>query len=215
MKAPAFIQSLAFVGLIVLPSGCDQYDPYNPNTANLEGVWTIDNDYFRKADEQPIWKMLTIYATHMEFCPGQGTVGTQGQWKDDGFWCEAKDGSGEIEAAKVISPEEIELHLAAFYPGSSDVLTLYKQEGNDEEKRAVAAKYSPPYTYPPPHEVITEGMTEYELKMLPWKPDKIVPSPSFRTGEAVYYYHSDVPNRSELEVTVRNHVVIRTSGGNA
>jgi hypothetical protein len=114
LKAFPLVQFFAFAGLIVLASGCNRYDPYDPDTANLEGVWAIDNASYRKAEEPPVWKRATIYATHMEFCPGQGTVGTQGHWKDNGFWCEATDGSGEIEAAKIISPERIELHLAAF-----------------------------------------------------------------------------------------------------
>jgi hypothetical protein len=205
-----------WAGLAVLLVGCNQYDPFHPDTANLVGVWSLDNSMTRSADEEPVTKTLTVYATHMEFCPGQGTFGVQGEWRDDGFWCEAKDGSGEIEAAKMTGPEHLELHLAAFHAGDPGTLDLYKQEGSDEEKKAVAARYPAPYTYPPPFGAIPEGMTEYQLRMLPWKPDKVEPSPyESAVGQVIYHYHSDDPKRSELQVTVRNHVVMQTSGGNA
>jgi len=156
----------------------------------------------------------------MEFCPGQGTVGTQGQWKDGGFWCEAKDSSRSIEAAKVISPEEVELHLAAFYPGSKEVLTLYKIHGSESEtqdlQRSMAAKYPPPISYPPPSGTIPLGMTEYQLKALPWKADKVMASSGDSKDDdaTIYCYHSDNSNLVELRVTVKDHKVISVNGGN-
>ena len=201
-------------GLSVLIMGCDSYDPYHPDTSNRVGIWALDNTLTRNAEERPVSKRLMVYQTHMEFCPGQGTVGIEGHWRDGGFWGVPKDGSQEIEVAKVTSPEHLELSLAAFYPGNSETLDLYKEEGSDEERKEVAARYATPYTYPPPFGVITEGMSEYELRMLPWKADKIEPSP-YTTGEVIYHFHSDTPGRGEMEVTVRDHVVMRTSGGNA
>lgn len=208
---------------VILLTKCDEYNPYRVNTANLVGVWAIDNSTYRRPDEEPITKRLTVYATHMEFCPGQGTYGTQGQWKTDGFWCEAKDGSGEIEAVKKISDEDIELHLAAFFPGNTEVLTLYKEEGDEAEQEAWAAKNSQPVSYPPPQGAITVGMTEYQLRMLPWKADQVTPTPNNNGFEqaddkaddaAIYRYHSDKPSLAELRVTVKNHRVIAVSGGN-
>ena len=216
MKANISIKLLLLIGFVALPSACNQYDPFNPDTANLKGVWAIDNTHSRKASERPILKRLTIYATHMEFCPGQGTYGTQGQWRSDGFWCMAKDGSGEFEAAKLLNAEEIELHLAAFYSGNAEILTLYKQRGGDDEMKALAAKYPQPVSYPPPQGVISVGMTEYQLTTLPWKPDKLMPSLGDDKADdaTIYNYHSDNPSLMELRVTVRNHRVIGIGGGN-
>ena len=207
---------LCFTVLAFLLAGCNRYDPFHSDTANLVGVWSLDNSLTRRADEEPVTKTLTVYATHMEFCPGQGTFSVQGEWRGDGFWCGAKDGSGEIEAAKITGPEHLELRLAAFNAGDAGTLDLYKQEGSDDEKKAAAAKYPPPYTYPPPYGVIPEGMTEYQLRMLPWQPDKVEPAQDeSQAGKVIYHYHSDDPKRGELQVTVRDHVVIQTSGGNA
>jgi hypothetical protein len=220
MNAINALMMFAVICLTVLTSACNQYDPYNPDTANLVGVWSIDNTVSRRGDEKPVWKRLTIYPTHMEFCPGQGTVGTQGQWKEGEFWCKAKDGSGDIEAAKAISPEEVELHLAAFYPGNEEVLTLYKLEGSEEEKqnlqRSMTAKYPPPLSWPPPQGIITEGMTEYELRNLPWHADRIMGSEGDdRSDDAtIYCYHSDNHSLAELRVTVKNHKIISVNGGN-
>jgi hypothetical protein len=226
-----FLRSLLFIGAATFLSACNQYDPYHPDTKNLEGVWAIDNTLARRADEPPVDKRLTVYATHMEYCQGNGTYGTQGEWRDGGFWCPAKDGSGEIEAVKVVAPEEIEFRPAAFLPGNTDVLRFYKEKGSDEETADIqwtmAAKYPPPLTYPPPQGAITEGMTEYQLSTLPWKADKVFGSgnaeKSADDGEdivtkgddaAIYCYHSDNPQLVELRVTVKNHKVIAVEGGN-
>lgn len=230
MKAATIIKLFFLICLAALPSACNQYDPFNPDTANLEGIWALDNSTSRRADEEPVWKRLEVYATHMEFSPGQGRWGTQGKWRGDGFWCEVKDGSGEIETVKIISDDAIELHLAAFYPGNSEVLTLYKVRGNDKEMQALATKYPQNITYPPPQGVISVGMTEYQLTTLPWKADQVMPVPDdpskfdpnstgFRHSDkaddaTIYSYRSDNPSLIELKVTVKNHKVIAVSGGN-
>jgi hypothetical protein len=224
-----FFKSLLLIGLATLLTACNQYDPYNPDKKNLEGVWAIDNTISRRADEPPVSKRLTVYATHMEYCQGNGTYGTQGAWRDGGFWCPAKDASGEIEAVKVVDPEEIDFRPAAFLAGNTEVLRLYKEKGSDEEtatiQQMMAAKYPPPISYPPPQGVITEGMTEYQLRMLPWKADKVISSGnSVRyDGEenvskdddaTIYCFHSDNAQLVELRVTVKNHKVIAVEGGN-
>jgi len=76
---------LCFTVLAFLLAGCNRYDPFHSDTANLVGVWSLDNSLTRRADEEPVTKTLTVYATHMEFCPGQGTFGVQGEWRGDGW----------------------------------------------------------------------------------------------------------------------------------
>src|ERR1700735_5529492 len=159
----------------ILVAGCTHYDPYNPDKTNLEGVWALDNSTSRQASEEPVSKRLSVYAAHMEFCPGQGTLGTEGQWRDGGFWCEAKDGSGEIQAVRVLDPENVELKLAAFYPGNKSTLQLYKEQGTDAETKALAAKYTQPIAYPPPAGIIAVGMTEFQMRSLPWQPKEVAP----------------------------------------
>jgi hypothetical protein len=231
VKINPFLRIVPLIGLAASLSACDQYDPQNPDTKNLEGVWAIDNTFSRRADEPPVSQRLTVYATHMEYCQGNGTYGTQGEWRDGGFWCPAKDDSGEIEAVKIVAPEEVELRLAAFITGNTKVLRLYKEKGSDDEtaelQRTMAAKYPPPLTYPPPQGVITEGMTEYQLSTLPWKADQVLPAGNAekdpdnnedivtREDDAtIYCYHSDNPQLAELRVTVKNHKVIAVQGGN-
>jgi hypothetical protein len=224
-----FFRSLFVIGLVALPTACNPYDPYNPDTKNLEGVWGIDNTFYRRGDEPIIFKRLTVYATHMEYCKGNGTYGTQGEWRDGGFWCPAKDGTGQIEAVKVVGPEEIDFRPAAFLTGNTEVLGLYKEKGSDEEtaaiRRIMAAKYPPPISYPPPQGVIAEGMTEYQLSTLPWKADQVLASGDAEVIEGepvvtkeddatIYCYHSDNPQLVELRVTVKNHKVIAVEGGN-
>ena len=79
-------------------------------------------------------------------------------------------------------------------------------------------------SYPPPQGAIAEGMTEYQLKMLPWKADKALGlgdllamngKDSTKDDDAIIYcYHSDNPQLIELRVTVKNHKVIAVAGGN-
>jgi hypothetical protein len=215
MKAPAALRLLIFVCLAVLLSACNQYDPYNPDTNNLIGVWGTDNNEIRQAEEKPVMKQVHVYATHMEYSAGNGTVGTQGQWREDGFWCQKADGSGEVEVAKLVSPEEIELHISAFDPLNQEVDVLYKERGSDAEMESVAARYPQPITYPPPAGVVKFGMTEYQLKSLPWKADQIAPTydDSYSRG-TIYTYHSDNPSLEELKVTVKNRRVVLIKGGN-
>ena len=221
MNAKIVLKLFVLMGLAALPSACNRYDPYNPDTANLVGVWAIDNGVYRRAEEVPIEKRLTVYATHMEYCPGNGTYGIQGQWRNGGFWCQTRDGSGEFEAVKVVSPEEVELHVAVFGASAgNELLTLYKEKGSDAEtqelQRALAIQYPPPLSHPPPSGVIHGGMTEYQLRMLPWKADKILGAEveSKYNDATIYTYYNDNPSLPELKVTVKDHKVIAVSGGN-
>jgi len=117
--------------------------------------------------------------------------------------------------AKIISPEELELHRSAFDPGSLEVDVLYKERGNDAEMQAIAAKYPTLITYPPPAGVIKYWMTEYELTTLPWKPDHIeIPDDPAYARRMIYVYRSDNPHLDKLEVTVKNHRVVEIKGGN-
>lgn len=225
MQTRTTFQLLLLIGLSLWgASGCSRYDPLHPDTANLRGVWGIDNAATRRADEKPVWQKLSVYATHMEYEPGQGVVGTQGEWKADGFWCEPKNGTGKIEAVKITAPDEVQLQLAAFYPGNREVVTLYEERGSYEEQKALAARYPPPFTYPPPQGVITEGMTEYQLKALPWKAyqvfrvdpisdDLTVPT-DVVDAPVIYCYRSDNPHLVELRVMVKNRRVMSVTGGN-
>jgi hypothetical protein len=234
MRTNHVLKLLTLIYFAAWLSGCDTYDAQNPDTANQEGIWIIDNGSTRRADEEPVLKMVSIHATHMEFSPGQGTVGTEGHWRDDAFWCAARDGSGEYAAAKVLPDDQLELHLEAFYPNNKEVLTLYKKEGSDAEKQMIAKKYPLPLEYPPPKGTFTAGMTEYQLQSLPWKPtistlmnqDDInkerdeaylnggASSQVIRVVGVLYTYHSDNPNLTDLKVTVKDHHVSEVSGGN-
>jgi hypothetical protein len=215
MKAPTALRLLLFACVAVLPSACNQYDPYRADRSHLIGIWSFDNSYIRQADEEPLMKLLTVSPTHMEYSAERGSLGTQGQWRDNGFWCQKADGSGEVEMAKIVSPEEIEVHVSAFDPRSQEVAVLYKLRGSDAEMQELAARYPPPITYPPPVGIIKFGMTEYVLRNLPWKPDQISPTGDepYSRG-TLYTYHSDNPKLDELKVTVKSHHVVQVQGGN-
>ncbi len=202
-------------GLALLTAACNHYDPYNPDTSHRIGVWGIDNSDSRRPEEVPVMRLLHVYATHMEYSAGNGTVGTEGQWHDDGFWVQKPDGSGEVEVAKIVGPEELEVHVSAFQPQSQEVEVLYKMLGNEAEMQAMADRYPGPITYPPPAGAITFGMTEFELRNLPWKPDQTEPTgdDSFSRG-TLLTYHSDDPRLSQLKVTVKLHHVVLVEGGN-
>lgn len=229
IKITKAFQLIALFSLATLLSGCNQYDPYHPDTSNREGIWMIDNSYSRKIDQEPVWKRLSIYATHMEFCPGQGTVGTEGQWRDNGFWCKVPGSSEEYEAAKILPDDQLELRLSAFYPGSNEILTLFKREGTEEEKKAIADQYPPPLLNPPPKGIFTVGMTEYQVQSLPWKPtisrlqDDAEAERLFadyhidKTPDVIgtlYTYPSTDPHLTDLKVLVKDHHVISVQGGN-
>jgi hypothetical protein len=224
MQTRTTFQLLFLIGLSLWANGCSRYDPLHPDTANLRGIWGIDNTATRRADEKPVRQKLSIYATHMEYDPGQGVVGTQGEWKPDGFWCEPKNGTGKIEAVKITAPDAIQLQLAAFYPGNREMVTLYKEKGSYEEQKALAARYPPPFLYPPPQGAIREGMTEYQLKALPWKAYQVFLADPFidevkAAGEGsddtvIYCYRSDDPHLVELRVMVKNRRVVSVTGGN-
>ena len=222
-------QLLLIAVLTALLPGCDSYDPYHPDTSNLQGIWADDNSDTRRGEEMPIDRRVTVYATHMEFTKGNGTYGTEGEWRDGGFWCYAKGSSDEIEAVMPVAPEEVEMRMSAFEQGNGDVYRLYKERGSDEEmagiEREMAAKFPPPLTYPPARGAVVGEMTEYQLLCLPWKPDRKIglANEQMSKGEdpvppgsdaTIYYYHSDNPQVSELRVTVKDHRVIGFSGGN-
>jgi hypothetical protein len=184
------------------------------DTSDLIGIWGFENST-RQAYEMPILLTLFVYSTHIEFSSGHGTESKQGQWRDNGFWCQKPDGSEEVEVARIVSPEELELHVSAFDPGNPTVDVLYKQRGNDAEMQALAVKYPPPITYPPPAGVIKYWMTEYELTSLPWKADHIeIPDDPSYSRRMIYVYRSDNPHLDKLEVTVKNHRVVEIKGGN-
>jgi hypothetical protein len=146
-----------------------------------------------------------------------------------GFWSRGKDGQ-EVEAVKVIGPEFVEVHVAAFSEGSTQVVTLYKEKGSPAEMQAVAAKYPTPLANPPPSGAITVGMTEFQVRSLPWKPSRILNAVDWNyisetqggspdTGASdedamIFCYRCDNPHLAELRVTIKNHKVIAVGGGN-
>ncbi len=211
-------------------AACTKYPPFTDDPTTLIGQWGIDNNNSRQADEPPILKHLTVYPDHIDYMPGSGTYYAGGEWRGDGFWCQAKDGSGEIEAVKVTAPEFVDVRLGAFLPGSSEVVTLYKEKGSPAEMKALAEKFPGPITYPPPAGVITVGLTEFQLRALPWQPGQTLRADTQSDLDAVWgvqdrgaskdedaeilCYHSDDPRLVELRVTVRRHKVVAVSGGN-
>jgi hypothetical protein len=215
--------------LLAGPLGCSKYPPYEDDAVKLIGQWGIDNNYSRRADEMPEIEHLAIFPDHASYAPGQGTYYLAGSWHDNGFWYRGKDGS-EVEAVKVTAPEFVEVHVAAFIVGNSQVITLYKEKGSPAEMQAVAAKFSTPLPNPPPSGTITVGMTEFQVRSLPWKPSKILnavdwnyisetgggtPDTGARDQDAmILCYRCDDPRLAELRVTIKDHKVIAVGGGN-
>jgi hypothetical protein len=192
----------------------DLSHPPQEDTSDLIGIWGFENST-RQPDEMPILLTLSVHSTRIEFSSGNGSESKQGEWRDNGFWCQKPDGSGEVEVVKTLNTEEVEFHQSAFYPGNQEIDVLYKERGNDAEMQALAAKYPPPITYPPPAGVIKYWMTEYELTSLPWKPDhlEVTGDEPYSRG-IIYVYRSDNPQLDKLEVTVKNHRVVQIKGGN-
>lgn len=219
---------ILFLGLIL--SGCNQYDPYHPDTSDIKGVWSLDNSTSRRADQLPVVDVLTVSGTHMEYTEGHGTEGVQGEWRADGFWVIPPNGNGgQIHAVEILDPEHVVLHLMAFDPNRPDTVKLYKVRGDDAEVKAIAALDPGPVNHPPPRGAIWPGITEYKLQCLPWKADRVVPAINLRfedkdipasaadahstDGQVVYIYKSNDPHIDDLRVTVKDHIVMKVTGG--
>jgi hypothetical protein len=227
MKTLSF--ALFTLCLMAGPIGCSKYPPYEEDPGKLIGVWGNDNRYSRRVDEVPVIENLAVFPDHAAYAPGQGTYYVAGSWHDNGFWYRGKDGN-DVEAVKVIGPEFVEVHVAAFIDGSTQVVTLYKEKGSPAEMQAVAAKYPTPLPNPPPSGVITVGMTEFQVRSLPWKPYQILnavdwnyisetrggsPGTGARDQDAmILCYRCDDPRLAELRVTIKDHKVIAIGGGN-
>jgi hypothetical protein len=177
------------------------------------GVWSYDNNGTRDPSDTPIMRDLSVSPTHANYSEGDGPHDVTGKWHDNGFWAANADGSGETEVARLIDPLDMEVHVAAFYPGRTDVVTLYKVQGSAAEKAAIAAKYPTPLTYPPAKGVITYNMTEYDLNSLPWRVQYIEAVGDVYSRGTLYHYRSDDPKIPPLEVTVKLHHVIEIQGG--
>jgi hypothetical protein len=217
------------VAVLVGSPGCSKYPPYDDEPDKLIGQWGNDNSYTRRVDEMPVIEHLAIYPDHASYAPGQGTYYLGGSWHDNGFWYRGKEGS-EIEAIKVTAPEFVEVHVDAFSAGSAQVVTLYKEIGSPAERQAAAAKYPTPLPNPPPSGVITVGMTEFQVRCLPWKPSHILNAVDWNDIDAsrgrspgtgasdqdamIFCYKCDDPRLAELRVTIKDHKVIAVGGGN-
>jgi len=222
------MKKLGLLALVLL-TGCSKYPPFEDDPAKLIGQWGLDNMYSRRADEMPVMQHLAIFPDHASYAPGQGTYYLAGSWHDDGFWTRGDDGK-EIEAVKITAPEFVEVHVDAFTKGSAQTVTLYKEKGSPAEMQAIAAKYPTPLPNPPPSGTITAGMTEFQVRELPWKPSQILnavdwnyisetqggsPDTGARDQDAmILCYRCDDPRLAELRVTIKDHKVIAVSGGN-
>ena len=205
-----FAGFLAWLGSQALPS--PEVFMHGPDTHDLVGIWSYENTD-RDPSQKPVMLSLEIYATRLNFSTGNGPHFMDGRWHDNGFWCQAADGSGEVEVAKVTSPEEIEFHRSTIDPANQTVDHLYKDRGSDAELAAIAAKYPSPVTYPPPASVFKYWMSEYDLKCLPWRVDHLEVTGEQYARGLVYVYRSDDPKIPPLKITVKNHRVVKVSSG--
>lgn len=207
---------LAVATMVYAVFGPSEIGPTLHDTRDSEriGAWGFDSSETGEADEKPVLLSLNVYPNEADYSEGSGSYTKAGKWHNGGFWIENDDGSGETEIARLIDPLDIEVHVHAFIPSRSDMPVLYKQVGSAAEVQAVAAKYPSPLTYPPAKGVITYDMTEYDLNMLPWKPDYLsaVGEQSYSRG-TLYHFHSDDPKIPPLEVTLMNRHVVKVSGG--
>ena len=182
---------------------------------NMIGVWTYDNNDTRMPAERPVFWQVTIYPHRLEYSSGSGSHAKEGEWRNGGFWCAASGGSGDVEAVKMLDEENVELHMSTLDPGNETVLKLYKTMGSEAEAQAIKARYPEPIRYPPPDGVIRVGMTEYQLRSLPWKIEEVE-----TVGQARYergtdcIYHSDDPHIEKLHVLLKNHRVTAVRNSN-
>jgi hypothetical protein len=163
----------------------------------------------------PVYRQVYVYPTHLEYSGGHGTTRLDGQWRDDGFWYSKPDGSGDVEVCHLQDPLNLEIHLSAFNSGEQGDNVLYKERGSDEEMKEITNRYPAPITYPPPADVFKFWMSEYELNSLPWRADRIEvwnDDPAYSRAK-IYDYHSDNPQIPQLQVTVKNHRVVKVSSG--
>ncbi len=165
----------------------------------------------------------------------------KGRWSAHAFYCDSHlDAPSEVEVARELKNEDLELDIGRFLPDRPGRITLVKS------MRGLKEGYQPPYpvnvpgqtvSYPPPKGLIQPGMLECDLQTLPWRPDKIELAPSLVTvntttlsdgrsnrnyfppydsipeGSSVYTYHSDRRDAPKLLVTVYHGRVTQVVGG--
>ncbi|MEI9998436.1 MAG: hypothetical protein WDO13_04370 [Verrucomicrobiota bacterium] len=183
------------------------------DTHDLIGTWTTDMDMYQSDTRHSYLVYVMIFSTHIHVEDGRESKELQGRWHDDGFWVPNADGSGETEVAHLTTPVDLEFHNSAMVPGDPSLVKLYKVRGSDDEMKAIAARFPAHVTYPPPRNLITYWMTEYDLRNLPWKPDSEEMVGDAYSRGVTYTYHSDDPHRTPLQVTVKNHRVVEIHGG--
>jgi hypothetical protein len=210
--------TLLFAGALVWYASSYSFDLNQPRDAYLHGLvgmWGLDPNDAADAGGAPVNRQVMIYPDHLVFQGDRGEVKLDGQWRNDGFLYSKPDGSGEVEVCHLKDPLNLELHLDAFNSAERGDTVLYKEQGSEEEMQAIKDRYPGPITYPPPADVFKFWMSEYELTHLPWRADRIESwgsDPAYSRSK-IYDFHSDNPQVPQLQVTVKNHRVIKVSSG--
>ena len=182
------------------------------------GLW-VDYD-----DNIPFIK---VYQTKMGFRDRTNKLFmVEGNWRDKVFY--TGDGSTLMIAARELSNDDLEVHMAAFKDGDHRVFTAVKRvRAVDEVYPYPILRKNQVVTYPPPRGLIRPGMLVADLQVLPWQPyDR--KRPYLIAGESadakfgteiddgwptVWCYKSDNPDLPELRVTTAKGRVTEVSGG--
>ena len=167
----------------------------------------------------------------------------EGHWTAHAFYVDSHlDAPAEIAIATEQRDGDLEIDLGHFLPEHPGKVTLVKfvRGGLEFDPYPVATNRTK-VTYPPPKGLIQPGTLEWDLHMLPWRPDRIessalvvhavypdmlsdgkmnkgyYPNDMGQTApqesSTIYTYHSDRPDLGPLLVTVQHGKVIQVLGG--
>lgn len=164
-----------------------------------------------------------------------------GHWNLHAFFCDSHvDSPPEVEVARELKNEDLDVDIGRFVPNHPGRITLVKElRGSMDEQPGYPVNMGQTVSYPPPKGLIRVGMLECDLQALPWQPEQInvtsepvvvnmsklsdgsvIPNyfPDYARGNGqesteVYSYHSDRPDAPKLLVTVYHGRVTEVTGG--
>lgn len=100
----------------------------------------------------------------------------KGRWTQHSFLCDSHlDAPAEVEVARQLANEDLELDIGHFMPNHPGKITLVKTMRGGKDYRPPYPVYVPGQTvaYPPPRGLIHVDMLECDLQSLPWRADRL------------------------------------------